>query len=95
MTDDLVEQADVFRLGTNPADREVYIANWMIVRMTARIGRLEAENARLRDALTGIRRLARLVANDLQGRVESGKVAAVQNCADIADAALNKENPDD
>ena len=44
--------------------------------------------APLRAALERIDQLARLVAHDLQGRVEAGKVAAVLQCADVARAAL-------
>lgn len=42
----------------------------------------------LRAALERIDQLARLVAHDLQGRVEAGKVAAVLQCANVARAAL-------
>ena len=42
----------------------------------------------LRESLERIDQLARLVAHDLQGRVEAGKVAAVLQCADVARAAL-------
>lgn len=42
----------------------------------------------LREALERIDQLARLVAHDLQGRVEAGKVAAVLQCANVARAAL-------
>lgn len=43
----------------------------------------------LRDALERIDQLARLVAHDLQGRVEGGKVAAVLQCADMARTAMD------
>lgn len=39
-------------------------------------------------ALKRIDELARLVAHDLQGRVEGGKVMGVLQCADVARAAL-------
>ena len=42
----------------------------------------------LRKALERIDQLARLVAHDLQGRVEAGKVAAVLQCANVARATL-------
>lgn len=42
----------------------------------------------LREALERIDQLARLVAHDLQGRVEGGKVAAILRCADVARTAL-------
>jgi len=89
MTDDLVKRARLAQRDDRMASGALY------GNLAERIEALEAENARLREALTGIRRLARLVANDLQGRVESGKVAAVQNCADIADAALTGEKGND
>jgi hypothetical protein len=47
----------------------------------------EREKA-LEAALVRIERLAGLVAHDLTGRVEAGKVAAVQQCSDVARAAL-------
>lgn len=54
------------------------------------IARQQAEEIkRLRGALERIDQLARLVAHDLQGRVEGGKVAAVLQCADIALAAMD------
>lgn len=43
----------------------------------------------LRDALERIDQLARLVAHDLQCRVEAGKVAAVLQCANVARAAMD------
>ena len=45
--------------------------------------------APLRAALERIDQLARLVAHDLQGRVEAGKVAAVLQCADMARTAMD------
>lgn len=45
----------------------------------------------LEGALTRIENLASLVAHDLTGRVEGGKVAAVYQCAEVARAALRKE----
>ena len=50
--------------------------------------KLLAENERMRKALREIDRLGTLVAHDLQGRVEAGKVMAVQRMADNARAAL-------
>jgi hypothetical protein len=46
------------------------------------------ECERMREALREIDRLGTLVAHDLQGRVEAGKVMAVQRMADNARAAL-------
>ena len=43
----------------------------------------------LRAVLERIDQLARLVAHDLQGRVEAGKVAAVLQCADMARTAMD------
>lgn len=43
----------------------------------------------LEAALTRIENLAGLVAHDLTGRVEGGKVAAVYQCAEVARAALD------
>ena len=45
-------------------------------------------------ALKQIERKARLVAHDLTGRVESGKVLAVLSCADIARATLDGDDND-
>lgn len=45
------------------------------------------------DALTRIQHLARMVAHDLQGRVEGGKVAAVLQCAEVAGDALASLSP--
>ncbi len=45
------------------------------------------------DALTRIQHLARMVAHDLQGRVEGGKVAAVLQCAEVAGDALSALSP--
>lgn len=59
--------------------------------VTATLRALSAENKRLRASLVRIRTLAGMVAHDLVGRVEGGKVAAVQQCADVARAALNQE----
>lgn len=47
MTDDLVKRADGFRLGTNPTDYDVGLANALINAMSARLEALQAENARL------------------------------------------------
>lgn len=54
----------------------------------ARAEKAEAEAAMMRKALERIQRLSALVAHDLTMRVEAGKVAAVQQCSDIARAAL-------
>lgn len=43
----------------------------------------------LRETLERIDQLARLVAHDLQGRVEAGNVAAVLQCANVALAAMD------
>jgi hypothetical protein len=50
------------------------------------------EIAWLREALERIERLAGLVAHDLVGRVEGGKVEAVQQCSNIARAALAEDD---
>lgn len=55
----------------------------------AEVDKLRAERERLREALREIARLGTLVAHDLQGRVEAGKVMAVQRMADEAHAALD------
>jgi hypothetical protein len=46
----------------------------------------------MEETLARIKELAGLVAHDLQGRVESGKVAAVQQCAELARRALDDVN---
>jgi len=61
----------------------------------ARAERAEARVEELEAALGRIKKLASLVAHDLVGRVEAGKVVAVQNCADIASAALKGNDDDD
>lgn len=52
--------------------------------------KLTAENARLREAHKENARLLTLVAHDLQGRVEGGKLAAIVQCADRSRAALTQ-----
>jgi hypothetical protein len=54
------------------------------------LGLVIDERDRLRGALREIARLGSLVTNDLQGRVEGGKVMAVQRMADTARAALKE-----
>ena len=55
----------------------------------------EAQIEWMRAALERIATLAGMVARDLTGRVEAGKVAAVKQCADVARAALAKGGSDD
>jgi hypothetical protein len=56
--------------------------------LAAERDRLATEVAKLREALKEIARLGSLVAHDLTGRVEGGKVAAVQLMPHEARAAL-------
>lgn len=55
--------------------------------VVSEVEKQRAERERLRAALREIARLGALVAHDLQGRVEAGKVMAVQRMADEARAA--------
>ncbi len=76
------EAAAVFRAKTQPA------AVLALLDAADERDRLRAENERLREALREIARLRELVAHDLQGRVEGGKVSAVYRIARDARAAL-------
>lgn len=87
------KDAEIARLKKQVQEQalDALIAGALVDGTSARAQTLAAQVEKLRGALARIRRLARLVAHDLQGRVEAGKVAAVQNCADIADAELTGE----
>jgi hypothetical protein len=52
MTDDLVRQADAFRLVSEPTDQQVDQANWLLDRMSSRIEELEFENKLLSEGAT-------------------------------------------
>jgi hypothetical protein len=65
-------------------DKTLYVRADLLTTSQARVAELEA-------ALAEINRLGRLVAHDLVGRVEGGKVSAVLRTADIARAALRTE----
>ena len=67
---------------TTPEERAA-TAEAALAEALARVERLEK-------ALDRIEHLAGLVAHDLSGRVEAGKVAAVQQCSDVARAALRR-----
>lgn len=54
-----------------------------------RVAELEAEREALRAAHAENDRLLRLVAHDLQGRVDAGKLGAIMQCADRARAVLS------
>lgn len=97
------------RASGSPVMRSVYLdtrdAEWCAVTAASTIRALAAERKRadaaeaqiewMRAALERIATLAGMVARDLTGRVEAGKVAAVKQCADVARAALSKETSHD
>ena len=78
-------------------------ADWCATQAACTLRALAAERKRadaaeaqiewMRAALERIATLAGMVARDLTGRVEAGKVAAVKQCADVARAALAKGDP--
>lgn len=72
-------------LGASP----LITANEAIQEAADLITALAERNRALEGALTRIENLASLVAHDLTGRVEGGKVAAVYQCAEVARAALS------
>jgi hypothetical protein len=81
---DIVEQLRMLQTG----------AAWVCGETAATLEDAADEIERMREALREIARLGSLVANDLQGRVEGGKVMAVQRMADTARAALKETGHD-
>ena len=91
----------VLDLDVHGDNRGWFKENWQREKIRAlaaerkRADAAEAQIEWMRAALERIATLAGMVARDLTGRVEAGKVAAVKQCADVARAALAKGGSDD
>jgi len=85
---DLLESAAMFRTRAEDEDPDDFSeANATLIAAAPTLALALAEAM---EALRRIEELAGLVAHDLTGRVEGGKVAAVQQCADRARAVLDR-----